>query len=190
MISTRRSTTVMTVLLMLTALPRLVAGQEIAGSMDQLRVLVKPGDQIRVTDATGRETKGKIADLSGDTLALLVDGQRREVRVGDISTIRQRRSDSLATGAKVGFGIGAGFGVLVAVQVLSVYDEAGVGAVTAISLLYGALGAGMGVGFDALVTREQVIYAAPARSAPTRAGVRIRPLLTHGRRGVAVSLGF
>src|SRR5687767_4686185 len=107
--------TITTVFLMLAVVPR-VTGQEIAGSFDQLRVLVKAGDRVRVIDATGRETTGKIADLSPSALALLIDGQRREILAHDISTIRQRRSDPVATGAKVGFGIGVGLGLVGGLQ--------------------------------------------------------------------------
>jgi hypothetical protein len=169
----RRVVTIPAVLLMLTAAPRVVTGQEVAGSFEQLRVLVKAGDKVRVTDATGRETTGKIADLSPTALALLVDGQRREIL------------------EQVGFGIGAGLGLLFASQVASEYDEVGVGEVAAISLLYGALGTAVGVGIDALISREQVIYAAPARAvAAAPGGVKLRPLFTRARRGVVVSIGF
>jgi hypothetical protein len=190
MTTTRCFVTTTTVVLMLAAAPHVVTGQEIAGSFDQLRVLVKAGDKVRVTDATGRETTGKIADLSPTLLALLVDGQRREILEHDISTIRQRRTDTLATGAKVGFGIGAGLGLLVALQVASAYDEVGAGVIPAITFVYGTLGAGVGVGIDALVTREQVIYAARTRTASTAAAVKIRPLVTRARQGVVVSIGF
>jgi hypothetical protein len=189
MLSNQRSITIATLLLTLTA-PRLVTGQEIAGSMEQLRVLVKRGDQVRVIDVGGLETRGKIVDLSAGTLALLVDGQRREVIADDISTIRQRRSDTLATGAKVGFGIGAGLGLLVALQLAAVYDEVGASAVVAAALGYGALGAGIGVAVDAAITREQVIYAVPQRTAATGRGVRLRPLLTRARQGVVFSVNF
>jgi hypothetical protein len=190
MTSTRRFVTIPTVLLMLTAAPGVVTGQEIAGSFDQLRVLVKAGDKVRVTDETGHETSGKIVDLSPTALALLVDGQRREIPAHDISTIRQRRADTLATGAKVGFGIGAGLGLLVGLQMASVYDEIGPVGVAAATSVYGALGAGIGVGIDALISREQVIYAAPARTVAATAAVTIRPLFTRARQGVVFSVGF
>ena len=51
--------------------------QELAGSFDQLRVLLKAGDKVRVTDSTGQEVRGAIADLSSSSLALLLAGSRR-----------------------------------------------------------------------------------------------------------------
>jgi hypothetical protein len=128
--------------------------------------------------------------MSASTLALLVNGERREFLAQEISTIGQRRDDSLANGAKIGFTIGAGLGLLAGVQVASMFDGIGAGHITAVSLLYGALGTGIGVGLDALVTREQVIYAArpPAAAAPI--SIRIRPVFTGERRGLALSIGF
>jgi hypothetical protein len=190
MTSKRRFVTSTTVLLMLIAAPCVAAGQGIAESFDQLRVLVQVGDKVRIADATGRETSGKLADLSPTGLALLVDGERREFDAGDVSTVRQRRDDSFANGAKIGFGIGAGIGLLGGVAMASVYDEIGPAQIIAISFMYGALGAGMGVGMDALITREQVIYAARTPTTAAPAAVKIRPLFTRARRGVVVSIGF
>jgi hypothetical protein len=163
------------------------SAQEIASTFDQLRVLVKSGDKITVTDASGRETSGRIETLSSSALALLIDGARREFTPTEVSAIRQRKPDTLATGAKIGFGIGAGLGLLVGSALASEYDEIDGGEVVLISLMYGALGAGIGVGIDAMVTREQVIFARPAGSTPT---VRLAPLVTPRRRGLAIAVAF
>src|SRR5436190_12991628 len=86
--------------------------QELAGSFDQLRVLVKTGDRVRVTDSRGQDVRGSIADVSSSSLALTVGGTRRTFLEADIAAIHQRRNDSLANGAKWGFVVGAGLGVL------------------------------------------------------------------------------
>ena len=83
------------------------AAQELAGSFDQLRVLVKPGDTIRVTDDAGQEARGTIAALTSTSLELLVAGNRRNFLESDVRTIRHRCSDPLGNGAKWGFGIRA-----------------------------------------------------------------------------------
>ena len=57
------------------------AAQELAGSFDQLRVLVKPGDTIRVTDGAGQEARGTIAALTSTSLELLVAGEWSEMGV-------------------------------------------------------------------------------------------------------------
>ena len=52
--------------------------------------------------------------------------------------------------------------------------------------LYGAAGAGIGVGLDALVPSRQVIY----RSTGTARRMTVAPLLAGDRRGLAVAFGF
>ena len=41
--------------------------QELASSFGQLRVLVKPGDQVSLTDRAGQEVRGRIAELSSSS---------------------------------------------------------------------------------------------------------------------------
>jgi hypothetical protein len=84
-------------LIALTASP--AAAQELAGSFDQLRVLLKPGDTIRVTDGAGQEARGTIAALTSTSPELLVGGNRRNFLESDVRTIRHRRSDPLGNGA-------------------------------------------------------------------------------------------
>jgi hypothetical protein len=161
--------------------------QEIAGTFDQLRVLVKAGDKVRVVDDAGRETAGTIAELSPASLGLLVRGQRRDLTAAEINTITQRRSDSLANGAKWGFGVGAGLGLLAGLALASEYDEGDDSALVFFgALIYGGIGAGIGAGVDALISTRQVIYA--RRAASFR--VTVRPLLTRRRQGAMVAVGF
>src|SRR5512147_2582375 len=91
--------------LLLTLAAAAVDAQELAGSLDQLRVLVKSGDTIRVTDRAGREVRGSVIDISGSSLELATGGSQRTFLESDITTIRQRRPDSLANGAKWGFAV-------------------------------------------------------------------------------------
>ncbi len=84
--------------------------QGIANSFTELRLLVRPGDTVSVTNTTGGEVTGKIAELSPSALALMVEGHRQDLREVDVTAIRQRRSDSLQNGAFIGLCIGAGYG--------------------------------------------------------------------------------
>ena len=80
---------------------------------------------------------------------------------------------------------GAAFGLLVGLGL----REYGGGVYIPLSIaIYGGLGAGIGVGIDALITSDQMIYDARARS--SSAGWRIAPVITRERTGIAVSLGF
>jgi hypothetical protein len=140
------------------------SAQELAGSFDQLRVLVRTGDRVTVTDAGGRELQGTIAELSRSALALTVDGSRHVFAEPDITAIRQRRPDSLANGAKWGFIVGAGLGLLAGLTLASEYDGNGSALIPVLALAYGGIGAGTGAGIDALHSGQQVIFAARARA--------------------------
>ena len=178
----------MTVVVLFHACIATADAQEVAGSFDQLRVLVKPGDTITVTDDAGRETTGRIGELSSSSLALLVGDQRRDLQASDINTIRQRRSDPLANGAKWGFGIGATLGLLAGVGLASAYDEGDDSAFIVFgALIYGGLGAGIGAGVDAMISGNQVIY---ARRAASSARLTVRPLLARQRQGAMLAIGF
>jgi hypothetical protein len=175
----------------LTALSVPTAGaQVLAKSLDQLRVLVKAGDTVSVTDATGRRVSGPITDVSKDTLILLVDGNPFALSERDIATVRQRRADSLANGAKWGFGVGLGLGLLVGVAIAAELDDSSSSSAAVIpvaGLAYGGIGAGVGVGIDAMIRRTRVIY---SRDGTQTARVRIVPVLSRQGAGVEGSILF
>jgi hypothetical protein len=159
--------------------------QNLAGSFEQLQVLVKPGDTISVTDTTGHEFTGRITSLSSSSLALMVQGVRRDLSEGDITTIRQNRQDSLANGAKWGLGIGAALGLSAGVAIAS-GDGSASALIPILGAVYGGLGAGVGAGLDALIQGNQVIYYKPNSAAK----LSVSPLITSTRKGVMLSFGF
>jgi hypothetical protein len=163
-----------TILLLLGCAPAAEAqegGTGVAASFEQLQVLVKPGSTVTVTDPAGSVTSGRIETLSSSALSLLVDNTRRTFGEMDVNLIRHRRGDSLANGAWWGFGIGAGLAVaaLWAYTACDLCDgELGPGEAAAAVSVYGAMGAGVGVGIDALVRREQIIYRRPGLNVSIR----------------------
>lgn len=165
-----------------------VEAQGVASSFDQLGVLVKPGDKISVVDVAGREVEGRIGILSRDALILSTAAGMRELGEADVAKIRQRRDDSLKNGAIIGAVAGTSYG-LAGLALATMTSDGGdvnkVGATTAVLLCTG-IGAAIGVGIDALITRRQVIYQKPASGS----SVGVSPLFGHGRRGVAVSVQF
>jgi hypothetical protein len=160
-----------------------VQAQGIAGSYEQLRQLVELGDRVRVVQGDGTEVAGEILDLSSSSLALQVKGVRVEVPERDVRTIRMRRPDSLRNGALWGFGAGAAFLV---VATLREGDSLGMPTVL-IGAVFGGIGAGMGVGVDAIIMGRQVVYARPGASS---ARVRVSPLLARDRHGAQLSVRF
>ncbi|MEW5983739.1 MAG: hypothetical protein AB1806_15410 [Acidobacteriota bacterium] len=165
------------------AMPAAAGAQQIAGSFSQLQVLVKPGDTIIVTDSGGQEIKARITGLSPTSLALLVDGDRREFTEKDVQKIMQKRSDSLQDGALAGFCTGAGLWALA----MALEGEWHGGWMLLGAAYMGGVGAGIGVGIDAMINTWQPIYAKPASSASR---VTLAPMLAPGGAGVRVSWTF
>lgn len=166
--------------------PTSATAQALAGNLDQLRVLVKVGDTLSVTDGAGRETRGRVIGLSAATLELAVNEQQRTFTDNDIALIRQRRPDPLRNGALIGLGVGVGIGALCLIGAAQ-EEEIGGGWAAACLGIYAGLGAAVGVGMDAAIRGTRPIYARP--SVPAR-GVDVRPLLGRGRAGVAASIAF
>ena len=158
--------------------------QEVASSIEQLRVLVRPGSEVRVTETDGTEIKGTIQGLDGSSLHLRTKGGERVLDESEIRTVSQRRDDSLRNGARNGFITGAVFGALAA---LSMAGEAEPGwnavfipfAVAA----YGGIGAGIGVGIDAMIRSDEIIFDSEWKRTSTAA---IAPIVERGRTGVRV----
>ena len=161
-----------------------VEAQELAGTFDQLRVLVETGDRIRVVDTSGQDIRGTIAAIGSASLTLDSGGTRRDLAERDIATIHQRRPDSVANGALWGFGVGAGLGLFGGLA-LSGADGSSAAIIPLITLMYGGLGAGVGAGVDALLSAERVIYARR-----TTASVRLDPIFSHRNRAIGLSVSL
>ncbi len=165
--------------------------QAIATSFDQLRVLVKPGDSVTVTDAAGQEATGKIRSLSSSSLELSVGEMPRAFAESDVRTVSQSRHASFRAGAKWGFLVGAGLGLLGGLtgeEGPNDYEYGGRAGLTAIGIAtLGGLGAAIGVGVASGIRGPHVIYAGRPRSSSQ---LTVSPVLLAGRKGVAVSFGF
>jgi len=173
------------VFLLVIATAPMVEAQVLASSFDQLQVLVKPGDTVSVTDGTGVEARGTIGALSPSSLEMVIEGNRRIFSENDVRTIRQRRGDSLRNGAWWGFGIMAGLTLLGAAAQDVDNDDAG--AVALGVLVSGGFGAAIGVGVDAMIRSNEVVFSRPA-GVSTR--LTVSPLFAASRKGLLLSVGF
>jgi hypothetical protein len=161
--------------------------QELAGTFDQLRVLVKRGDTLTVIDQTGQRVSGKVVSLSNSVLDLTVAGTPRQFLSTDVNTIEKRGADSLRNGALIGFAIGGGIGAA-AIAALAGTPDGSVGPFVALGfLMYGGIGAGIGTGFDALIEGRRVIF---ARSGSAGTTFSVGPIVSRERKGARVSLRF
>ena len=158
--------------------------QELAGTFEQLRVLVKAGDTLTVTDTAGQPVRGKLVNLSSSSLSLNVSGTTREFQKVDVNTITKRGSDSLKNGALIGMAVGGGLAA-VGMAIAVAEGDADAAFFVGAALVYSGIGAGIGAGVDALIEGQRVIYANPGSP---RARLSVAPVLRGPRKGVLVSL--
>ena len=170
----------------------IAAAQEPVRDFSQLDTRLKPGDTIWVTDAQGREVKGKIATLGVDRFTLDAGGLRTFTEA-DIRLVVERRPDSVGNGALIGMAVGGGvvgIGCVVAVATDgSSDDEAGWCLFGAVA--YAGIGAGIGAGIDAMIPGKRlVVYRAPGSAGASHARLSIAPVVTRRSKGLAVSFAF
>ena len=159
------------------------SAQVVATTFDELRLQVSPGDEVYITDTTGKEMRASVIEV-GRVLVLEMSGERQVFAAEDVWQIRQPQPDSLWTGAILGGLAGAAFGVVP----LNLMSPPCVGIECGAPIIASAAaGAGIGVGLDALIRRRAVIYSAGGRRA---ASVSVMPLLSGHARGAAFAVRF
>ncbi len=142
---------------------------------------------MTVTDASGATVTGKLAALSTSQLTLLVGRSRRDLLEQDVRTITRHGHASLAQGARWGFAIGGGIGLLSGLA-WSSSDCYSCGSFTALfAATYASLGAGLGVGLAAVTPTRPLIYSV---NGEVRRRVAVSPIAAPGRRGASLSLAF
>jgi len=105
-----------------------------------------------------------------------------------VATITVRRADSLRNGALIGLGIGGG---LVLVGCLASAESGDAGWCVLGAAVYGGIGAGIGVGIDALIPGKKILaYRAPGAAGLSHARLSVAPVVTPRAKGVAVSFAF
>ena len=85
--------------------PSPAPAQTVANSFEELWQVLKKGQTVVVTDASGQRTKGKVADISPSSLVVFVP-EARTFAEGTVKEIRA--ADPLSNGALIGAGIGTG----------------------------------------------------------------------------------
>lgn len=172
------------VLLAALALPTAARAQQVADTFDQLRVVLAPGADIRVTETDGTSVKGTFDGISGHSLNLTVQGAHVLLDQDAILRIQERQDDSVANGARNGFFVGAGFGLLGGAAIAM--EGGSPVLIPIVTAVYGGIGAGIGVAIDAMITTHRTVYEARAK----HASLAVAPVVGRTRKGVAVTVGF
>ena len=161
--------------------------QSVASSFSEIENSVKRGKTIYVTDDAGQKIKGKLADLSGTSLTLLVSGEKQTVAESRVREIRVRERKT-RQGATIGLLIGIGLGLFGAVNTEECVgcpsgDELVVGGMVGLA----GLGAGIGAVFGAEQSRERLVYRAGPRPP---VAFSLAPLASSHGTGVRAVLKF
>jgi hypothetical protein len=166
------------------AVASVVHARQIAGSFDELRFVVRPGDTVTVTDSLGRRTTGHLAHLSPSSLALMTQDGEREVSQLDVRTITRRRHGNLGKGAIAGLAGGVVLATVLAAQGDCYCGPAGYAWMAG---LLGGVGSGIGVAVSAMTWRNQVIFDRPR---PSAARVTMSPMIAQDHKGIRLAIAY
>ena len=158
---------------------------------DAIRRRVGERQKVRVTDDQGREWHGRVAAFAPDKLTLLTkDRQQRDIPYAAIVRI-DRPQDTLANGALIGFVSGAVYGLVAVIAEESADCESAgffscgdptAAAYAVVPAVLGGIGAGIGVGIDALIRKDPTLF----RRGDAR--VVLAPSVGRGVRGLSLSV--
>ena len=142
-----------------------------------------PGMTVWITDSSGREEKMRIVSVATDRLTAAAGADVLHIDAADVTRVRVRQSDSLLNGALIGAGAAVGSALLFCRAMEpweNCRDDYGP------MLRIGAIGAGIGLGIDALIRGRRSIYEAAEGSPRLQAA----PLLGRRGAGLRISVTF
>ena len=161
-----------------------------ASSLVQLQRTIKPGETVAVTNASGVEIRGRIARVSPEAITLALPGGEMTIEERQLRDV-QRIGDPLWNGALIGLGAGFGAGLLSMARC-----DAGLvcgAAAGPVVLVESAVGAGLGIGIDALHRGRKLVYVNRDTAVPSstsKASINVSPVFGGTTRGVMMSVRF
>jgi hypothetical protein len=158
-------------------------GAQPEDSTPNLETTLVAGQTVWITDAAGREHKTRIVGVAGGVVTTRAGEDVRQLMVADVVRVRTRLADPLVNGAIVGAGTAIASGLFLC-SLTETWENCrdDVGPM----LRIGALGAGIGIAFDALLRRRETIYERSSASARLRAA----PFVAARGLGLRLELGF
>jgi hypothetical protein len=160
--------------------------QQVASSFDELRGLVGPGEIVHVTNANGTKARGRIVEVSGSSLDVILGSDDAVLRFSehDVNNILAERHDSIWNGPLIGLAVGAGAGLIIELGAKTEYQSFNGGGAVGL----GTLGFLIGLSIDALNREKVMVYVHPRD--PRAASLRIAPILSKSSAGLQVAIGF
>jgi hypothetical protein len=155
----------------------------VARNFDELHGRVLLGETVKVVNKDGEATRGKLLRLTDTDLTVRVDGQYSTLAGADIVEVKARRSGPLWNGALIGAAVPVTlFGIAWAS-----YDGGDCSGCAPVLLLWSGIGAGIGVGIDALVKGDITVMRTDAAG---RKKIAFAPLVQKNKKGVLCSIRF
>lgn len=151
-----------------------------ARTADEFKARARTGDVIYVRDAEGRETKGTLLALSDTALTVGLLGDRYDVPLERVARV-EREGDSAWSGFAIGASIGAVMGLLAGFECSGDFTA---GPMLGEALVYGGIGALI----DYAHTGRTHLYSAPLKGGNKT--MAIAPILTRGRKGATLAIGW
>ena len=125
----------------------------------------------------------RIVAVSGDVVTTSVADDIRRLRAADVIRVRTRHSDSVLNGALIGAGAAVASGLFLCTRTepwRNCRDDAGP------MFRIGAVGAGIGIGIDALIRGRRTIYEA----GPGATRLHVAPIVARHAGGLQIALSF
>jgi len=161
-------------------------GQTSANSSVELTDYISAGDQVRITDNQGRIIKGKIEQISPDSLML--KGRSTALSGSAIRQIQKRRKDPWWNGLLVGGIVGTVSGLLIAKSQCTNDSECGAIAMVVFVPAGAAIGMVTGAVIDRSVSKYDTVFT--GRVASSQSGFQVSPIISQSQRGLSLSITF
>jgi hypothetical protein len=173
------------------------AAQTAASSFTDLQGRLR-GDQTvyvqtaEIADESGRGVKGKVLELSGSTLRLLVNGQRREYSERDVLVVSERHNH-VWKGALIGLAVGTALDLSLLhgwalARGCGQGDAESCGWAKLGLTVMGAGGVLIGAGIGRSIEHERVLFLAP--DLKQSHSFTITPFVGSSRKGLAATFRF
>lgn len=152
-------------------------------SLATVKARVALGDIVYVTDTSGATFKGRLAELTDDTVRVRLKAEVRTVAAADVRRIQWQKPDSAFTGVLIGGAVGAIPGIYWLVA-----DPNECSGMCPEEYAVVAIGAVVGGIVDHLITRRVTVYS--AGSGGRSNSVMINPFVMRDRTGLQVAVTF